>query len=52
MDRALPGDLHQLGVLFCAQRTSQVDFNVNPVEQALLRFAFLAILRVDTRVPE
>ncbi len=52
MDRALPGDLHELGVLLCAQRTSQVDFNVNPVERALLGFAFLAILRINTRVPE
>jgi len=52
MDGALRGDLHQFGVLLRTQRTRQADFNLNPVQHALLRFAFLAVRCINPRVPE
>ena len=52
MNRAFAGDFHQFVVLFCAQRARDLDLNVDPVQHALLRFAFLAILCVNTRVPQ
>src|SRR6266853_4181721 len=45
-------DLHQLRVLFCGQRSSQFDFNVNSVEHTFLGFAFLAIHCMNARVPQ
>jgi len=49
---AFRSDLHQLRVLFCGQRSSQFDFNVNSVEHAILGFVLLSICRVDPRMPE
>jgi len=52
MNRTFAGDLHELCVLFCAQRSGQFDFNVDSVEHAFLGFAFLAVHGVDARVPQ
>ena len=52
MDGTFPGDLHQPGVLLCGERSSQLDIQIDPVEHALLRFAFLAVFRVNARMPQ
>ena len=50
MNGTFAGDLHELRVLLLTQRAGQFHFNVNPVQHAFLRFAFLTILRVNVRV--
>ena len=52
MNRTFGGDLHQLRMLFRGQRPGQFDFDVDPVEHAILRFAFFAVARMNTRMPQ
>jgi len=52
MNRAFASDFDQLRVLFLGQRTGQLHLHVDPIEQALLGFAFFTIFRVNARVRE
>jgi len=52
MDGTFGGDLHQFGVLFCSQWSSQFYFDIDSIEHAFLSFAFLAVRCIDARVRE
>ena len=52
MYRAFRGDLHQFCVLLRIQGAGQFHFYIDPVQHALFRFAFFAIVCINTRVPE
>src|SRR5437867_12708901 len=45
-------DLHQLRVLFCGQRSSQFDFNIDSVQHAIFRYALLTIHCMNARMRE
>src|ERR1700730_6587323 len=52
MNRAFASDFDQLRVLFLGQRTGQLHLHIDPIEQALLGFAFFTIFRVNARMRE
>jgi hypothetical protein len=52
MDRALLGDLQKLRSLLAAQRPSELNIQLDPVDLPFLGLAFRAVLCMDPRMPK
>jgi hypothetical protein len=52
MDRTFVGDLQQFGALFLRKLAGDRDRPLDPIEHALFRLAFGAVIGVDPRVAE